>query len=169
VLDELFKEYGLTRIVRTSFDFDPEHFRERHHAWRERIPAEYDVRRIDAEIATRVNGPVEIWGSIERFLTHGLGFCITQGDRICSNCQTVAVGDRRAEIGIGTEESCRRQGLATLVGRAYLEHCLANNFAPEWQCYHNAASELLALKLGFRNKHERQVAYIRTPRGAPQG
>ena len=85
-------------------------------------------------------------------------------DKVVSNCQTTAVGDRRAEIGIGTEEAYRRLGLATLAGCAFLEHCLASNLRPEWQCYYNVASEMLAQKLGFTNKRERQVAYVRTPR-----
>jgi len=165
VLEELFGDNGIKRLIRTSFDFDPLRFRERHSGWRERMPAGYLVQRIDAQIAARVSGPVEIWGSIERFLAHGFGFCVIRDDRIVSNCQTVAVGDRRAEIGIGTGEAYRRQGLATLAGCAYLEHCLANDLQPEWQCYYNVASELLAEKLGFANKREMQVAYIHTPRG----
>jgi len=115
VLDALLKDHGVTRLVRTSFDFDRDRFREQHHNWRERIPTGYTLRQIDAELAARVSGPVEIWGSIERFLAHGFGFCVMRDDKVVSNCQTTAVGDRRAEIGIGTEEAYRRLGLATLI------------------------------------------------------
>lgn len=166
-LDDLLKEDGVKRVVRTSFDLDANLFHERHHDWRTQVPKGYAVRRMDADLATQAGGLVELWGSIESFLAGGFGFCVLHDDadelhpKVVSSCQTVFVADEHAETGVSTQEPYRRRGLATLAGCAYLEHCIASGIRPEWQCFYNAASENLAQKLGFTNKRGVEVTYVR--------
>jgi hypothetical protein len=168
VLDELLREDGVKRIVRTGFDLNPALFQERHHAWRTRIPGGYVVRRIDAEIVSQVHGLADLWGSNESFLARGFGFCALRDGKVISSCQTVFVADGHAETGVNTEESYRRQGLATLVGCAYLEHCLASDIRPVWQCFYNDASANLAQKLGFVNRREAEVMWVHVPEAMRQ-
>ncbi len=163
VLDDLLREDGVKRVVRTGFDLDPALFQKRHRDWRERIPEGCDIRRIDAEIVAQMHGLADVWGSNESFLTHGFGFCVLYDGKVVSSCQTVFVADGYAETGVNTEEPYRRQGLATLAGCAYLEHCIANGIRAVWQCYYNAASENLAEKLGFVNRREVEVMYVHVP------
>jgi RimJ/RimL family protein N-acetyltransferase len=159
-LDDLLRQDGARRVNRTVFDWDPALFAARHSGWRTRIPEGYAVQRIDARTAAQVGGIVELWGNIDAFLAKGFGFCVLKGDTRVSSCQTVFVGDKMSETGVGTEEPYRRQGLATLAACAYLEHCLDNEIQPTWGCYYNVASGGLAQKLGFTNRREVEVAYV---------
>ena len=111
-----------------------------------------------------------IWGSVENFLEHGFGFCMldeSQSDEhlaFAASVQTVFVGDCHAETGVETREGYRRKGLATAVCCAYIDLCLQSGIYPEWGCEaNNEASERLAYKLGFTNKHETPFLYVHTP------
>ena len=168
VLDDLLREDGVKRIIRTGFDLNPALFRERHRDWRTRIPQGYVVRQIDADIIAQMHGLADVWGSNESFLAHGFGFCVLLDGKVVSSCQTVFVADGHAETGVHTEEPYRRQGLATLVACAYLEHCIANGIRAVWQCYYNVASANLAEKLGFANRREVEVMYVPVPEAMRQ-
>jgi len=167
-LDALLAPYAPRRIVRTVYRFVPDVFRERHAGWRARVPEGCTVARLDASTAAQVGGIPELWGSIDHFLAEGFGFCVTpeggarEGANV-SSAQTVFVGDRCAETGIGTEEGYRRQGLATLAASAYLEYCIEAGITPEWGCMYNPVSGHLAGKMGFVEPREIEVTYVRVP------
>ncbi len=161
ILDEMLKDYNVSRINRTVLDLDPELFRKRHGGWRERIPEGYHIQRIDGQLAEGLPGVDSSWGSIDNFLTRGFSFCVMKGDEIISKCSTVHVGGGRTETAINTEKEYRRQGFGTLAACAYIEHCLENNLLPEWGCFYNEASGLIAEKLGFTQRRDVQVNYVK--------
>jgi RimJ/RimL family protein N-acetyltransferase len=151
VLDDLLKEHGVMRVVREEFVLDPARFRAAHADWRTRVPAGFHVQQMDRDLALRSDPSHEIlWGSIDNFYARAFGFCVLKGDEIVSRCSPVALGDRRFETGVNTQERYRQQGFATLACCAFIERCLEGGFLPEWGCYYNKASKALALKLGFR-------------------
>jgi len=163
VLGDLLRDDAPQHIQRTAFDWDPARFIAEHREWRARVPAGYCVARIDATTAAQIGVIGALWPSIDAFLSKGFGHCVLQGDRVVSSCKTVFVGDGLAETGVETEDSHRRRGLAMLAGCAYLEHCLDCGIRPVWGCFHNAASEALAQKLGFTNRREMEVLYVHVP------
>jgi len=165
LLRALLYDHGPQHIQRTTFDWDPARFVAEHREWRAGIPAGYRVARIDATIAGQVGVIGALWPSINRSPAKAFGSCVLQEDRVVSSCKTAFVGDGLAETGVETEEAHRRQGLATLACCAYLEQCLDRGVRPVWSCFYNAASEALACKLGFTNRHEMEIIYVRMPKG----
>jgi len=161
ILDEMLKDHNVSRINRTVLDLDPELFRKRHSGWRERIPEGHRIQQIDGQLAEGLPGVGSSWGSIDNFLAKGFGFCVMKDDEIISKCSTVHVGGGRTETAIKTEKEYRRQGFATLAACAYIEHCLENNVLPEWGCFYNEASGLIAEKLGFAHRRDVQVNYVK--------
>jgi len=168
-LDALLAPYEPRRVVRTVHRFDPDAFRAQHAGWRARVPEGYAVVRLDAAMAAQVGGIPELWGSIDHFLAEGFGFCVARDGAKVSSAQTVFVGDRYAETGVGTEEPFRRQGYAVLAASAYLEYCLEAGITPEWGCYYNAASGNLAQKMGYVEPRDVEVTYVHVPEAMRQG
>jgi hypothetical protein len=164
-LDALLGAYAPRRVLRTVYRFDPDAFRARHGGWLARVPEGFAVAPVDAVTAPQVGGIPELWGSVDHFLAEGFGFCVTRDGARVSSAQTVFVGDRHAETGVGTEEPHRRQGHAVLAASAYLEHCLQVGITPEWGHYYNAASGNLALKMGFVEPREIEVTYVHVTEG----
>lgn len=142
--------------------------------WRERVPSGFAIRRIDTDIAARLQADLvaagrgpwfeEVWGSIPEFLEQGFGFVAEwEGDGapfLAANCRSTrwqGIQDGVASIQVSTRVRFQGQGLATLVCAAFIEHCLAQGLTPEYSCEEeNTASAALALKLGFVpiGKHE---------------
>jgi RimJ/RimL family protein N-acetyltransferase len=160
VLDGLLEEYGGRRLTRTQFTFHPERFA-RLRGWQERVPEGFHVKRADRELAQRIPGIAELWGSVDNFLSQGFFLCVMKGDEMISRSGTVFVGDGRAEIGVETAEPFRRQGFATLAACACIERCLEMGLHPQWGCFYNPASGRLAQKLAFEEKEGVEVYYVR--------
>jgi hypothetical protein len=161
VLDELLGEYGVRRVDRTVLDLDPALFKQRYTDWRQQIPEAYRVQRIDCALAESVAETLNTWAGIDHFLSGGYGFCVLNGDKIVSKCQTVYVGGGFAETAISTEEPYRRQRLGTLAACAYIEHGLAQGVLAEWGCFYNKASGFMAEKLGFVNRRDVKLNYVK--------
>ena len=156
--------------MRIIFDFQPSPGRPPLD-WRERIPIGFTIRRIDEDIASRLQADLfaagrgpwfdQVWGSIPQFLEQAFGFVAEwQGDGapfVASNCRMCPMtGNRQgikegvAAIQVSTRARFQGQGLATLVCAAFIERCLELGMTPEYSCEEeNTASAALALKLGF--------------------
>ena len=160
--------------MRIIFDFQPSSGRPPLD-WRERVPAGFVIRRIDAEIAARYHAVLaslerplwfdKEWDGIPNFVEQGFGFVAEwDGDGIpfiASNCRTCRTGmnlhgieesikDGVAHIQVSTRARFQKQGLATLVCAAFIEHCFERGFIPAYSCEEeNLVSAALALKLGF--------------------
>jgi GNAT superfamily N-acetyltransferase len=139
--------------------------------WRSSLPSGYIVRRFDRSLLDdpAVNLGDSIidfdlidihWGSLDHFLTSGVGFCVLTGNQVASWCQADCAAGNQIDIGIETHPQHRRRGLATIATAATVEYCLANGYqAVGWHCNAiNQASWKTAQKVGF--VRDREYAYF---------
>jgi RimJ/RimL family protein N-acetyltransferase len=138
--------------------------------WRERLPAGFEVRRIDAallgqpwhnlNVITRWIG--NNWRSQDDFVANGFGFCVVDAaaQAIVSCCVADCACGDQAEVGIKTDAGYRRRGLASAVVAATVEHALAQGAREVgWHCVaSNAGSIATAQKVGFAKERD-YVAY----------
>ena len=127
--------------------------------WRDRVPADCSVRRIDAELLARQDLPnvqrlldeIELcWNSASAFLEVGFGFCLLHEDTLVSWCTGEYFSVGKCGIGIETVESHQRRGYATLTASAFVDHCLAEGRTAHWDSWAaNEPSIRTAEKLGF--------------------
>jgi hypothetical protein len=121
------------------------------------LPSGYTLRRMERgllERSPKADENLNRYGSIANFLSQGMAVCILHGDEIV--CEAYAdmeiMGIR--EIGIRTQESHRKQGLATCACAQLIRLCEEAGSQTYWDCVRlNAGSMALAHKLGFQ--HER--------------
>jgi GNAT superfamily N-acetyltransferase len=121
------------------------------------IPAGYQITRVDLELAQRMGGEVsaglllpEVWGAPADFVARGIGFCALAGARMVCGAVSAARCDTAIEIQINTLPSCRRLGLATVVGATLVAHCLEHGLEPDWDTdTDNLPSQRLAQRLGY--------------------
>ncbi len=91
-----------------------------------------------------------MWTSVQRFLDHGFGLCLLQGNEIACRCTAEYVSGRRCGVGIATWAGYENRGLATLTTRAFLARCRRGGIAPHWDCWTaNLPSVAVAEKVGF--------------------
>ena len=124
--------------------------------WPERVPKGMRVMQMDAELARRGEDMFHVvaaqtWGSVERFLESGFGFVVvSENGDLVGAISTFGIGEGMAEIDIATHKDYRRRGLATLMGCAFVDHCLSHKLTPSWTAnYGNYGSMATARKLGF--------------------
>jgi len=159
-LDVLLAPLGARRLERSLFALDHDAFAARDD-WRARVQAGMRVVRADRGLAAEIGGIDELWGGPDRFLAHGEGWFVLEGERAVSQSVTVFVGGGHAEVGIQTKETHRRRGLATIAASACIEACLRRGIEPDWGCFYNEASGALARKLGIRRLPNATVHYVR--------
>ncbi|HDR4722423.1 GNAT family N-acetyltransferase [Bacillus cereus group sp. Sample62] len=130
----------------------------------------YGVKRIDKSDIERSSEFTEkyykeYWGSKERFLNGGFGFCIEQDGMIVAECVSIFNGNGFAEIDIATHKAYQEKGLAQAVATRFIEHCMQNGITPCWDCYvDNIPSQKLASKLSFYNPIEYRL-FVRKKTG----
>ncbi len=93
------------------------------------------VKRIDRPLAERIDTEMRqyvkaSWGSYNAFIDGGFGFCALVGDRLASIAFAIAVSARHANIDVETVAPFRRGGLASLVCRAFIDHCRERGLTP---------------------------------------
>jgi RimJ/RimL family protein N-acetyltransferase len=92
----------------------------------------------------------EYWDSTANFLENGFGYCLVLQEQIVSEAVSIFKSNDFAEIDIMTDSNFRGQGLAGRVAHIFIDHCLANQLKPCWDCdVSNTASMYLGTKLGF--------------------
>jgi hypothetical protein len=144
----LLPERKVTEIYRRAFTFDPVQFYTQGD-WRSHIPPGFRLQPVDAALAEGI-GILEIWPSVNDFLTNGLGFALMDGEKIASVCTSAFASHERVEIDIYTDEVYRHRGFAKLTASALIEKCLCSGKRPNWECFcDNQLSAALASKLGF--------------------
>lgn len=122
-----------------------------------KLPEEFELKEIDRQAILRdpeFNEAYyeEYWGSAERFLELGTGFCCTYKGQIASTCTTIfaSLVSGVYEADIATVPAFQGKGLARHVAHAFIERCLALGMKPGWDCSaDNEASIKLAKRLGF--------------------
>lgn len=104
----------------------------------------------------------EHFDSVEDFLTHGIGFCITQNDRIVSAVTSMAAAGRVINIEMETHYDYRNKKLGAAVCAALLLYCLDNNIEAQWLAA-NDISGKLAEKLGYDRGDSYKTFIINLP------
>lgn len=134
--------------------------------WRDRLPANCTIKQYDEELLRHDFKNVEIingwiracWGSTERFMKNGAGFCIIHENTLVSWCQSDFVHGNRCELIVQTDENYRNRGFASLTASACLEHFASRDYEVSWRCYStNVPSIRVAEKIGFEEKARRTV------------
>jgi RimJ/RimL family protein N-acetyltransferase len=81
-----------------------------------------------------------------------------QGERVVSEAVAGPLTRGMAEIGVGTGEAYRRQGLATATAARVIQACETMGYAAFWNAsQQNAASVALAKRLGFQTEQPFKV------------
>jgi RimJ/RimL family protein N-acetyltransferase len=97
---------------------------------------------------------IQFWGSVDTFLSTGLGYVLVDGEKITSLCFSGFVAGKIHVIDIETRASHRRRGHAETVARAFVAACVEKRLQLHWDCMaENTASARLAEKLGFTPSH----------------
>ena len=121
-------------------------------SFRESLPPEYALHRIDAEMVAGFRALnetfVDNFASLDDFLRLGVGFGITEEGKFIAGCSSYTISSRCLEFEIETRGDHRRRGLALVTGSRMIEHCLDNGLEPCWDAAHEG-SALLAEALGF--------------------
>ena len=120
----------------------------------EKLPSEYDIKKIDEEIYNKVK--TEEWSKdlCSQFPTYsdyedyGLGFVALHNDEIVCGASSYTVYDKGIEIEIDTKEEYRRKGLALACSSKLILECLDRGLYPSWDAA-NKESVALAEKLGY--------------------
>jgi len=136
--------------------------------YRELIPPNFELIQVDEEFLTRTylknHSSVAYvlknrWRSKEDFFDRSFIFCLVKDDK---DIASFVMGDWSTEnyrvIGIETDESYRKQGLATIVTAAAAEYCINRNLDLRWFCSaQNIGSWKTAEKVGFRKIREQTI------------
>jgi RimJ/RimL family protein N-acetyltransferase len=97
---------------------------------------------------------IQFWGSVDTFLSTGLGYVLVDGEKITSLCFSGFVAGKIHVVDIETRAAHRRKGHAEMVGRAFVAECVEKHLQLHWDCMaENTASARLAEKLGFTQSH----------------
>jgi GNAT superfamily N-acetyltransferase len=99
--------------------------------------------------------------SVPDFLEKSFGYCLLHGKDVAGWCLSEYNTADRCEVGIATFEPHRRQGLATAMGSALLNHAASRGIIQVgWHCYaSNIASAATARRLGFTMRVEYPVRF----------
>lgn len=131
-----------------------------------RLHPAYPIQRIDAKtIMMSTEFPQvyyeEYWGSVAQFLAHGSGFCMMDEEQIVGEATAIFQSTTAAEVDIFTHPDYRGKGIAKQLAMAFIDHCLAQNITPHWDCdVRNTASIVLAEKIGFTTRKPYAI-YVR--------
>lgn len=91
-----------------------------------------------------------MWRSAEQFNRHGFGSLAVLGAAVICFCTAKYVGRALCGIGMATDESYQRQGVAPLVVAHFVREAEARGLTPCWECdAANIASVRVAEKAGF--------------------
>lgn len=120
-----------------------------------KIPDEFRLRRIDIELAVRLNTEVspylilaECFCSDSDFVNRGFGFCVENDGKIVAAATTAILSDHRVGIQVNTNEPFRRIGLGTAVAAATIVQTCERGLLHNWDTA-DTASIRVAEKLGY--------------------
>jgi RimJ/RimL family protein N-acetyltransferase len=135
--------------------------------WQDRIPYGFAMQPIDAELLAKglrnsedvMEGILQEWGSVDKYLRNGFGLCLLHEDGIVSWSFSDYVSGDRCEIGICTEWNYRRRGFGTLTAAATAAYAAAHGFARiGWHCWdNNVGSIRVAENVGFEKRADYDI------------
>jgi RimJ/RimL family protein N-acetyltransferase len=149
-----------TTIHRVEFyDYDPRS--ETLTELKKQLPAGCSIQSVDRPLLEQCEWRTEMEfyaGSLDNFLTHGIGLCLLQGDEILVEAYASALGKKRAEIGAITREPYRGRGYAPVACAYLVERCEQRGYQAYWSCdADHHASIRVAEKLGFQRSRAYQI------------
>lgn len=160
-LDAVIGGRSLVKTYRRPFRFFAERFGSSLD-WKARLPEGFAIRRIDGALLENPDLLAEVrstWGK-EDFLRKGFGFAALRGNELVSYCHTAFVSLSMVEVAVRTLKDYWRQGLASLVVAAFIEHCLKIGKHPNWECWwDNQPSIALGGRMGFEPLEDYPVYY----------
>jgi len=123
------------------------------------IPSDYSLERITTDILGNDNltNLDEVrrciqacWGSVDRYLDQGIGFCLVRDHTLVTWCSTDFLFNRTCELYVETFEPYRNRNLASMAADACIRACLQKRLKIHWHCWeNNTGSVRLAQKLGL--------------------
>lgn len=143
------------RVERYAIKKEPGIFdREKLAAIVRNLDPEYEVKLIDEEIFRQTKEQpwamdfTSQYADYEEYHRRGLGVAVTHQGKLVSGASSYSVYREGIEIEIGTQESYRRKGLATVCGARLILECMDRGLYPSWDAQ-NKWSVALAEKLGY--------------------
>jgi GNAT superfamily N-acetyltransferase len=123
-----------------------------------RTPDGLHLERIDRDLLARCawgDLMIEMAGSPDQALKHGLGYCLLHNDTIVSEANAGPAARGVIELGTITHPAYRGRGYATIVSARTALECERLGYTLWWNCEkENLASAAIARKLGFSDEHE---------------
>jgi RimJ/RimL family protein N-acetyltransferase len=99
------------------------------------------------------------FGSAERTLAQGFGFCLVRGQELLAEAFAADAALGMIEIGTITGEAYQRQGYGALTCARLIQECNVRGYRTYWNCAKdNQASAGLARRLGYQI--EREFRYL---------
>lgn len=114
----------------------------------------YEIERINEQLAAKLKDEIgeeyQIYhySSLRDFAEKGCGFCITNGNEICSTAAAYLRNGNKIQIQVNTKQQYRQQGMATITSACMLRYCVENGITADWDAA-NTHSRDLANKLGY--------------------
>ncbi|MFW9991783.1 MAG: GNAT family N-acetyltransferase [Candidatus Odinarchaeota archaeon] len=166
--ERLLKKTWGKRLIsrkRTKFsskDLDIEHVRK----LKEPLADGFTVERIDQKNADDFDEYLadvffSFYGSKEKFLDEGFGFCIKEGDKIVSAAATGTTPHNKAfeiQVAAVRQRKYRHKGLATVACAYLIEYSLENGYEPRWDA-DNKISAKFASKLGYADPESYNIYF----------
>jgi RimJ/RimL family protein N-acetyltransferase len=126
------------------------------------VPKGCELRLIDATWFERCRYRdyyAAYFGSAERTLAKGFGFCLVRGEELLSEAFAADAALGMIELGTITGESYRRRGYGTVTCAHLVQECEARGYRTYWNCSKdNQPSAALARRLGYET--EREFRYL---------
>lgn len=153
-LEAMLSDLVPLRTPVNTFRFNLEHFEQQREL--SRLPEGMTLTGLDADLLHDpeneglLDGVLHYWGTVEAFLRNSHGYAVLDGERAVSWLYVQASGGGGQAPDIWTDPEYRSQGLASVVGRRWIEDCLAEGQQPFWlNDQANRGSRRLAERIGF--------------------
>ena len=138
IIEEKFQHQYIKKYNRYIFNFNMGRYNQFKILERKTLEG-FKIRRIDKMLLEIDQDNIlqdeigKFWESYDQFIKKGVGFCIMNGNKVISTCISAFVSGRNFEVSINTyNPKYRKKGLATLLGKAFIDYCVQNKITPHW-------------------------------------
>lgn len=118
-------------------------------------PVDIKAVQINSGIINRLsqyslNDIITSCGSIEKFFTNAVGYCLMLNNEIISEAYGLFWGEGKVDIGVKTHPDYREEGYASIVCAYLIDSIEKQGLTTQWACNRaNIASTKLARKFGY--------------------
>lgn len=125
------------------------------------LPAGCSLEPVNPRLFDRLSSSeryLRVYGSKERALEKGMGYCLTRGSEILCEAYAGPSAEGLIELGVETAPAYYGKGYATVTCAHLIRACEARGYRTFWNAAkQNAASVALARKLGYQKEKEFRV------------